>query len=343
MSEGLPSSSPASVPRMPRPRMMEVLSLVGDRLVEVEEEIRANLRSDLRPIDQAGDYLSEGGGKLIRPALMLLASGLLGYQGKMDVLLGAVFEFIHTATLVHDDIIDEADTRRGRPALNRVYGNEISILLGDYLYIRSMNMALRARKLGVIDILAESTEKMIEGEIMAHHLRGRADVTRQQHMEIIERKTAWLFSGCCRVAAVLADAGEDAEHRLGEYGLNLGIAFQLVDDLLDLTADEATLGKPVASDLREGRLTLPWIDLMHRGSQAERQAIEAVLSGGGFGGEPGWGRLKAALLAHGCLERTRRLAVEHATRAREVIGTFAPGPYREALMDLPDLVLSRDR
>ncbi|MDQ7088404.1 MAG: polyprenyl synthetase family protein [Acidobacteriota bacterium] len=183
---------------------------------------------------------------------------------------------------------------------------------------------------------------MIEGEIMAHHLRGRVDVTRRQHMEIIERKTAWLFAGCCRVAAVLADAGEDAERRLGQYGLNLGIAFQLVDDLLDLTADEATLGKPVASDLREGRLTLPWIDLMHRGSEAEREAVEAVLTGGDFG-EPGWGRLKAALLAHGCLERTRRLAEEHASRAREVIGTFTPGPYREALMDLPDLILSRDR
>lgn len=337
MSEGLPSHSSA-----PLPRMAEVLALVGDKLVGVDREIKANLRSDLRPIEEAGDYVAEGGGKLIRPALTLLVAGMLGYRGDRDVLLGAVFEFIHTATLVHDDIIDEADTRRGRPALNRVYGNEISILLGDYLYIRSMNMALRAGKLRVIDILAASTEKMIEGEILAHHLRGRADVTPQQHMEIVERKTAWLFSGCCRVACVLAEAGTAAEGRLSQYGMDLGIAFQLVDDLLDLTADEATMGKPVASDLREGRLTLPWIDLLDCGSEENRQTIRAVLEEGRF--EPhSYQRLYASLQQRGCLDRTRRLAEHHAGRAQEIIASFPSGPYREALMDLPELVLSRDR
>lgn len=326
----------------PAPRLAEVVALVADKLARVEDVIRDNLRSDLRPIDEAGTHLAEGGGKLMRPALMLLSSGMLGYEGEDDVLLGAVFELIHTATLVHDDIIDEADTRRGRPSMNRIYGNELSILLGDYLYIHSMNMALGAGKLRVIDILAEATEKMIEGEILAHHLRGKAGVTEAQHLEIVERKTAWIFSGCCRVAAVIAEAGEEADERLGRYGMQLGIAFQLVDDLLDLTADEETLGKPVASDLREGRLTLPWIDLLACGSEEERGGVLAVLEDGTFDC-CSFASLRAALVRHGCLERTRRLAEEHAERARKIASVLPEGPFQGALIDLPDLVLTRSR
>jgi octaprenyl-diphosphate synthase len=335
------SESLSSAPQ-PVPRLAEIVSLVGDELEQVEELLRENLRSDLRPIDEAGTHLAEGGGKLMRPVLLLLASGMCGYEGEDDVLLGAVFELIHTATLVHDDIIDEADTRRGRPSMNRIYGNELSILLGDYLYIHSMNMALRAGRLKVIDILAESTEKMIEGEILAHHLRGRAEVTREQHLEIVERKTAWIFSACCQVAATLADAEEDVNERLGRYGMELGIAFQLVDDMLDLTGDEKTLGKPVASDLREGRLTLPWIDLLESGTDADRRGVLAVLEDGTFDRCP-FESLQQSLVGLGCLDRTRRLAEEHAARAREIAGEFAPGPFQSALLDLPGLVLNRSR
>ncbi len=319
-----------------------MFALVGPKLNAIEAEIQKNLRSDLGPIDEAGAYLSGGGGKLIRPSLMLLVSGMLGYEGDHDVVLGAVFELIHTATLVHDDIIDEADTRRGRPALNRVLGNEMSILLGDYLYIRSMNMALRARQLRVIDLLAESTERMIEGEIMAHHLRGRSDVTNEQHMEIVRRKTAWLFSGCCRVAGVFGEVDEAQDRLLGEYGMSLGVAFQLVDDLLDLTADQKIIGKPVASDLREGRLTLPWIDLMARGSERDRTDIRFVLETGSFENRS-YERLRESLVCHGCLERCRELAEQQAERARAAILTFPEGAHRDVLADLPDMVLTRNK
>ncbi len=322
--------------------MAQVLLLVGDKLARVEAEILGNLRSEFGPIDEAGHYIGQAGGKRIRPTLVLLTSGLLDYHGTDDVLLGAVFEFIHTATLVHDDIIDEATTRRGRPSVNSVFGNHFTVLLGDYLYIRSMNMALRTRKIRLVDILAEATERMIEGEILGAHLRGRADVTRQQHLAIVERKTAWLFSACCRSAAVLAGADPKTEEDLARYGMSLGIAFQLVDDLLDLSGDEATVGKPVASDLREGRLTLPWIDLLERGSDEERNKVRAVLEDGAFA-RATFSELRAALERHGCIEATRRLALEHAQIARAVVERFPPSPYRDVLIDMPATILSRDR
>ena len=318
------------------------LALVGDKLVAVEAEIRRNLTSPYGPIDEAGRYLATSGGKRLRPMLVLLSAGLLGYRGQDDVLLGAVTEVIHTATLVHDDIIDDAVTRRGRTTTNRVFGNPFTVLLGDYLYIRSMNMALRAGQLRLIEILAEATERMLEGEILAERLRGRSDLTPAQHMEIVERKTAWLISACCRLAAVLSAANLDVESRLAQFGMSLGIAFQLVDDLLDLTADEATIGKPVASDLREGRLTLPWIDLLERGDDDDRQGVLAVLREGSFE-SISFRRLRMSLEKHGCLDRTRELAAAHAERARQLMLTFPPGPHRSVLLELPTAVLTREK
>jgi octaprenyl-diphosphate synthase len=216
------------------------------------------------------------------------------------------------------------------------------VLLGDYLYIRSMNMALRARRLRLIEILAEATERMIEGEMLGDRLRGRSDVTREQHLEIVERKTAWLFSGCCRVAAVLAGAPPEIEEQMAGYGMSLGNAFQLVDDLLDLTADEATVGKPVASDLREGRLTLPWIELMARGTDEDREGVLTVLRDGSFE-NISFRRLRASLEKHGCLEDTRARAAAEAERARALMATFPDSRWREILLGIPESILNRDR
>lgn len=340
MSESLHRHVPSAWPSAPASGGT-LSALVGAKLALVEDEIRRNLRSEFPPIDDAGRYVSEGGGKMIRPTLVLLTSGLVGYKGDLDVLMGAVFEFIHTATLVHDDIIDGAETRRGRPSANQVFGNETTVLFGDYLYIHSMNMALRAGKLRLIEILAEATERMIEGEILGSDLRGRTNVTAAQHLAIVERKTAWLFSACCRVAAVLANLDPAREKALADYGMSLGVAFQLVDDLLDLTADESRLGKPVASDLREGRMTLPWIDLFERGSDRERAAITRIVRGDSFSNAD-FDALRRALDVHRSLERTREFAVEHATRARAIVESFPASPYRDVLRVLPDLILQRD-
>jgi octaprenyl-diphosphate synthase len=340
---GAAGRSPEAVPPRPSVKALATaLGLCGPRLAAVEVEIQRNLTSSHGAIDEAGRYVGAGGGKRLRPLLVLLTSGLLDYRGDDDVLMGAVFELIHTASLVHDDIIDEAVTRRGRASANMVFGNTFTVLFGDYLYIHSMNMALRAKKLRVIEILAEATERMIEGEMLGNRLRGRSEVTREQHLEIVERKTAWLFSGCCRVAAVLAGARPEVEERLAAYGMALGVAFQLVDDLLDLTSDEATVGKPVASDLREGRLTLPWIDLMARGSDEDREAVQQVLRDGSFE-KVSFRRLRAALERHGCLRDTRELALQQADRAREVMQAFPPGPYRDVLLEIPDTIVDRDR
>jgi octaprenyl-diphosphate synthase len=266
---------------------------------------------------------------------------MCGYRGDRDVLFASVFEFIHTATLVHDDVIDEAELRRGRGSMNARWGNGLTVLLGDYLYIKSMNMALEADDLRIIKILAAITLKMIEGELIADRLRADINLSEEEHLEIIRRKTACLFSGCSRVAAVLAGAGPEREEALAEYGMNLGMAFQIVDDLLDFTADVRTLGKPVASDLKEGKLTLPLIYLLEREDATERALVQTVLDERDFR-TVGREEIIALLRTAKTLDRTRDLAATYARRAKDSLLIFDPCPAREALAMLPDFVLSRE-
>jgi len=323
------------------PGLPAVIALVADKLALVEEECRRNLRSEFGAIDELGRYLAEGGGKRVRPILLLLSARLCGYEGTRDVLFASVFEFIHTATLVHDDVIDEADLRRGRGSMNARWGNGLTVLLGDYLYIKSMNMALEADDIRIIKILANITLKMIEGELIADRRRADIRLTESEYLDIIRRKTACLFSGCSRVAGVLAGAQSEKEEALAAYGMNLGMAFQIIDDLLDFTADTSILGKPVASDLKEGKLTLPLIYLLEKGDPTERTLVEAVLDERDF-------RTVARdeiidLVRKGrTLERTRALARAFALRAREELSPFDPCPAREALLALPEFVISRE-
>lgn len=335
-------SSPVPTPNLPSIYSAS-RALFGSRLDQVEDLIRESFSSPYGQIDEAARYLAASGGKRLRPLLVLLSSQLLDYRGEDDITMAAVFEIIHTATLVHDDIIDEAVTRRGRASANRVFGNSFTVLLGDFFFARAMVMAVRTKNLRLLELLAEASELMIEGEMLSDRLRGKAEVTQSQHLEIVERKTARLFSACCRSAAVLArpeDAG--LENRLARFGLSLGIAFQLVDDLLDLVGDEATVGKPVASDLREGRLTLPWIDLLEHGSDEDRQGVLAVLREGSFE-HISFRRLRGSLEKLGCIERTRRLAADHALLAREALAGFPDSPARQLLLELPGAILCRDR
>ncbi|HEU4401327.1 MAG TPA: polyprenyl synthetase family protein [Candidatus Polarisedimenticolia bacterium] len=323
------------------PGLPAILALVGDKLTAVETECERNLRSEFGVIDELGRYLAEGGGKRVRPILLLLSAQMCGYQGDRDVLFASVFEFIHSATLVHDDVIDEADLRRGRGSMNARWGNGLTVLLGDYLYIKSMNMALVADDIRIIKILAGITLKMIEGELIADRRRSDIDLSESEHLEIIRRKTAYLFSGCGRVAGVLSGASTERVEVLAEYGMNLGMAFQIVDDLLDFTASESVLGKPVASDLKEGKLTLPLIYLLESGDATARALVQTVLDERDFRTvtrEEIIGLLRAART----LERARELAVGYARRAREALSLFPPSPAREALMALPDFVVSRE-
>jgi octaprenyl-diphosphate synthase len=320
--------------------LREIVQLVEADLAQVERLFEEQTRSDVALVSEIGRYIREGGGKRIRPALLLLASRMCGYEGERAVLLGSVVEFIHTATLLHDDIIDEATTRRGRRSVNDRWGNEITVLAGDFLYTKSMSMALSQDNLKVLRLLSDITLRMIEGELLEIERSADLAVTPEVHIDIIRRKTADLFSGCTRIGGMLGGVGEEKERALASYGLNLGICFQMVDDLLDFTADEEVLGKPVANDLREGKLTLPALFLLRRNPDA-LGPLKTVLDDGGFDRVPA-GEIARLVRESGALDEARGLAEEYAERARRDLAGFERSAYREALRALPDFILARD-
>src|SRR4029077_7122287 len=254
----------------------EIFELVRDDLALVEREIAGQNAAAIEPVCEISSYLREGGGKRLRPALLLLAAGASGYRGPSAIRLGAVVELIHNATLIHDDVIDGANTRRGRPSANARWGNHMSVLAGDWLYMQSFEMALRERNFAILDILIGLTQSMVEGELLQLTRLGRIDLTEADATELAHRKTACLFSGCARLGAGLGQQAKPIEETFAEYGRNAGLAFQLVDDLLDFTASPEKLGKPVLSDLKEGKVTLPLIlALQSVGSNGSQQVAAA--------------------------------------------------------------------
>jgi octaprenyl-diphosphate synthase len=321
--------------------LKEIVALVEDDLLRVEALFEEQVKSDVRLLAEVGRYVREGGGKRVRPALLLLACRLCGYRGERAILLASVVEFIHSATLLHDDIIDEATVRRGRRSVNSRWGNDVTVLLGDFLYTKSMSMALSQDNLKVLRLLSEVTLRMIEGEILEIERNGSLEVTEDQHVDLVRRKTADLFAACTRIGAILGEVGDDKERALASYGLNLGICFQMVDDLLDFTAEEKTLGKPVANDLREGKLTLPMIFLLRRAGPAGAAKVRAVLEDRGFARVSREEIVRLAL-DHGALDEARELAERYAEAARRDLQAFERSAYREALEVLPDFILARD-
>jgi octaprenyl-diphosphate synthase len=278
----------------------------------------------------------------VRPAVLLMAARLCGYRGDRAVLYASVVEFVHTATLVHDDIIDDSNMRRGRLAVHSQWGSDVTVLLGDYLYIKSMALALTHDELDIIRLLCDVTLRMIEGEIYQLTKNGDPDLTEEEHFEIIRRKTAYLFSGCSRIGAMLAGAPTPDVEALGEYGFKMGVAFQLVDDLLDLTGSADRLGKPVGSDLREGKITLPVIYLLQRADGSIGELIRKTVRDRELPAER-WEILSRSLTEHRAIEDAYGTAVRFATEAKAALAGFPPGPDRDALTTLPDYVLSRDR
>jgi octaprenyl-diphosphate synthase len=321
--------------------LREIVALVEDDLARVEELFAEQVRSDVKLVGEIGRYVQEGGGKRIRPALLLLGCRLCGYRGDRAILLASVVEFIHTATLLHDDIIDEATVRRGRRSVNSRWGNDITVLLGDFLYTKSMAMALSQDNLKILRLLSDVTLRMIEGEILEIERNADLAVRVEDHIDIMRRKTADLFAACLRIGAILGEVGEERERALTSYGENLGLCFQMVDDLLDFTAEEETLGKPVANDLREGKLTLPMIFLLRRAGATVAPQVKAVLEDRGFD-RVSREEIVRLVREHGALEEARAMAFEYADRARRDLLAFERSKYREALEALPDFILSRD-
>lgn len=317
-------------------------ALVGDKLVAVEELFRTELGCDVEVVEQAGAALSEAGGKRVRPLLTLLTFGALGYEGDQDVRYAVVLEYIHTATLIHDDVIDESELRRGKETLNARYGNSLTILIGDWVYTKSMDLALRDRDPDVLRILTDLVLRMVEGEILEIRKAGDLDMDVEQALEINRRKTAHLFSGCCRVAAHVAGASGQMKETVAVYGDRLGMAFQAVDDLLDYTSNTQTLGKPALHDLEEGRITLPTLYMMEA-DPPSRELVTRVVEDGGFQRVDRAELLRRAQKS-GALDRVRELARNYAREAEEALAPLrdlSGGPYLAALHSLPEFILAR--
>ena len=319
----------------------EIFALLREDLAAIEREFGRDTVSHVEAITEIGEYLRRGGGKRIRPMLLLLSSRLLNYQGRGAIKLGAVVEMIHTATLVHDDIIDEAQIRRGRPAANTQWGNSKCVLAGDWLYMQAFKIALEERNFRILDTLIDLTQQMVEGELLQMEKLGQL-IAIDQYFDLIYRKTACLFSVCMRLGAILGGATPEQEQNLAQYGRDLGMAFQIVDDVLDLTASEDVLGKPVASDLREGKVTMAVIHALERCTREEREKIDAVIRDRAFNGLS-HGDILAILQHYRSIDAAHQRAQQYATLARNAICNFPNVEAKRVLLWAPDFVVDRHK
>ncbi|PYV08844.1 MAG: polyprenyl synthetase family protein [Acidobacteria bacterium] len=319
----------------------EVFDLVRSDLQKVEEEFSQQTVSSVRPITEIGQYLHLNGGKRIRPALVLLSCKMCGYEGASALRLGSVVELLHTATLVHDDVIDQAEIRRGHPSTNSRWGNHTSVLAGDWLYMQAFNIALAERNFKILDLLIGLTQVMVEGELLQLNRLRKLDISEDEYFEVAYRKTACLFSACLRLGALLAGRSEEEEIKLGAYGADLGLAFQLVDDVLDFISSEDVLGKPIGSDLREGKVTLPLIYLLQKCRPEEAKKISCVLEEGGFHTVK-FSEILELVEQYGTLRLARSKAQKLAERARSCLEGFPDSQYKDALRSLPEFIVERD-
>jgi octaprenyl-diphosphate synthase len=320
-----------------------IFALISHELEEVEAEFERQASSNVQVIAYLGDYLRRSGGKRVRPALTILSNYAVGGEGGgyNSIRMATVMEFLHTATLVHDDIIDKADTRRNRPTVNALYGNDTAVLMGDWLYMSAFETSLSERSLAILDILTYVTRKMTEGELLQLTTLGCADVSEAHYLDVLKRKTAYLFSASCEIGAILGGADEEKQKALREYGLKLGTAFQLTDDLLDFTASEEVLGKAAGADLLGGKVTLPLILLLAENPGAT-DMVQNVLSDGTYD-RVAQQDLFDVVIKSGALEATRARAREYAEAAQNALDVLPASPYLVALKALPAYVLDRDR
>jgi len=318
-----------------------IFGIINDEMSLVETEFERQANSNIQVIDYLGDYLRASGGKRVRPALLILSNYAAGGNGKAEnvIRLATVMEMLHTATLVHDDIIDNADLRRNRSSVNARFGNQTAVLMGDWLYMSAFETSLEERSLAVLDILTRLTRKMTEGELIQLTLLGDVDISEEQYFDVLRRKTAYLFAGCCEIGAILAGASTEVQAAVRDFGLNLGIAFQLADDVFDFEADEKVIGKAAGTDLLEGKLTYPLIKLADA-DHTIRQILENVMDKGVYADESR-NQINERLKTHGILEMTKKAASEFGEAARKSLDVLPQTEYRSALEMIPDFVVRR--
>jgi len=319
----------------------DIFRLVEHDLEKVEAELRTHSDSGVSLVGNINHYVHESGGKRLRPAILLLAARSSGYEGASSIKLGVVVELIHVATLVHDDIIDNAALRRGRPSVNNVWGNSITVLMGDWLYMTSFRLALDLKDFRILGLLIDITRKMVEGELLQLDQNGRPDISVEDQLEICHRKTAYLFGGCGRLGGILGKVGPELEQKIEQYGTSLGMAFQLVDDWLDYTSSETVLGKPVLKDLEEGRVTLPITYLMQRATAREKEFVRSVIRRKDFSRE-NKGKIIELVKAYETGNQLKQLAEKYAADAKACLAGFPDSVYRDALLRIPDFVTTRE-
>lgn len=327
---------------LPGTAARKIFGLIAAEMSLVEAEYERQVGSNIQVVNYLGDYLRASGGKRVRPALLILASGACGgaTAGKNIISLATVMEMLHTATLVHDDIIDNADLRRNRASVNARFGNQTAVLMGDWLYMSAFETSLQERSLEILDILTRLTRKMTEGELIQLTMIGRLDISEADYFDILKRKTAFLFSACAEIGAILAGASLERQHALRDYGMNLGIAFQLADDILDLTSEAEDLGKAAGTDLLEGKITLPLIYLL-KNEPSLRPKLEDVMLTGTYN-EISREDIRHLLDSEGIIGRIRERANEFADAARKNLDVFPETEYRVALEGIPKFVIDRN-
>ncbi len=321
-----------------------IFTKVKDDLSSIENALRQNLSSELDIVSQTASHILFSGGKRLRPLLMVLCARLCGYYGFYDIMFSTVFEYMHVATLLHDDLVDDAVLRRGRPVAHSIWGNPTAVLVGDFLLARSLSIGVKTGSMKVIRVIAEITENMSQGEIQQLSKKGNLDLSEEEYTEVIERKTAVLIEGACRVGAIIANAEEEEETAISTYGLNLGIAFQMADDLLDYTSDTDSLGKEVGADLREGKLTLPVIFSLKQASSEDRTWMENIIKTEVFSVEE-FEKLIEMLKKYGGIKHTEKMATEYIKKAKHALSIFNHPDQlktKEILLDIADYVLERE-
>lgn len=313
--------------------------LCADDMAAVNALIRARLTSDVLLINQISEHIIAAGGKRLRPMLVLLAARALGYEGRDHLQLAAIIEFIHTATLLHDDVVDESDLRRGRKTANALWGNAASVLVGDFLYSRSFQLMVELERMRVMQVLADTTNAIAEGEVLQLLHVNNPDVDEAAYLRVVERKTAILFAAGARLGAMLAGADAATQDKLADYGMQLGIAFQIADDVLDFTADTQTLGKNLGDDLAEGKATLPVIHAIEHAEPATRERLRTIIEHGEIAALP---ELLAAIEASGSIAYARQRAQAHAQAASAALAGLAENDWMDALRGLAVYAIDRD-
>ena len=319
----------------------KIMASVQSDLEDIEKALKENLNPYLDLVADVAGHIIFSGGKRLRPLLMVLSARICGYQGTYDKIFSSAIEYLHAATLLHDDLVDGARMRRGKPVAHHKWGNPTTVLVGDFLLARAMSISAGTGKLKVIQILSELTENMSQGEVHQLMRKGDVNLSENEYMEVIRRKTAMLFEAACRSSAVLADAQPEQETALARYGYNLGIAFQMVDDLLDYTTDSAALGKEVGADLKEGKLTLPVIHSLRRADRQDRERMVQIITDDNFSTDD-FIHLIGLLEKYGGIAYTRKTAGTHIDLAKEALNQFDASRTRETLVDIADYALSRE-